>query len=222
MLDACHSMAWQVVHRSTPGIWTGEPQATEAERANLHFATRADPCITLFLMRSQRSLLSLFPYLYMYFILWLLLKCSLYHWFSEFWLWICFDVVFILFTLLVVEILGNRVYNFHQRKKLKVLFLKYFFCSPLSSRILLICLFIHLKFSFKSKTLFFFFLFLILFPLVLQCELFLLLWFQVCLSLLSKCQAPLGMLGRGIWLHFFSAPFRRWECQYSFILSFGY
>ena len=35
MWDACHSMAWQAVCRSAPRIWTGEPQATKAECANL-------------------------------------------------------------------------------------------------------------------------------------------------------------------------------------------
>lgn len=32
--DACHSMAGEGAHRSTPRIWTGEPQTTKAERAN--------------------------------------------------------------------------------------------------------------------------------------------------------------------------------------------
>ena len=35
MWDAYHSMAWQAVCRSTPGIWTSEPWAAEAEHANL-------------------------------------------------------------------------------------------------------------------------------------------------------------------------------------------
>ena len=33
--DTCHIMAWQAVCRSAPGIWTGEPQAAEAECAHL-------------------------------------------------------------------------------------------------------------------------------------------------------------------------------------------
>ena len=35
MWDACHSMAWQVVHMSALRIQTGEPWATEVEHANL-------------------------------------------------------------------------------------------------------------------------------------------------------------------------------------------
>ena len=35
MWDACHSIAWQAVHRSAPGIQTGEPRAAKAECANL-------------------------------------------------------------------------------------------------------------------------------------------------------------------------------------------
>ena len=34
MWDACYSMAWQVVCRSTPRIWTGEPWAAKAEHVN--------------------------------------------------------------------------------------------------------------------------------------------------------------------------------------------
>ena len=34
MWDAYHSKAWWVMCRSTPGIQTGEPQATEPEHAN--------------------------------------------------------------------------------------------------------------------------------------------------------------------------------------------
>ena len=34
MWDTCHRMAWQVVHRSAPGIWASEPRATEMERMN--------------------------------------------------------------------------------------------------------------------------------------------------------------------------------------------
>ena len=35
MWDACHSMAWQVVCKSTPRIWIGKPQAAEVECAHL-------------------------------------------------------------------------------------------------------------------------------------------------------------------------------------------
>ena len=35
MWDAYHSVAWQVVRRSTPRIWTSEPQAAKAEHVNL-------------------------------------------------------------------------------------------------------------------------------------------------------------------------------------------
>ena len=35
MWDTCHSMTWQTVHRSAPGIPTGEPGAAQAECANL-------------------------------------------------------------------------------------------------------------------------------------------------------------------------------------------
>ena len=43
MWDVCHSMAWQVVRRSAPGIWTGEPWAPEAEGANLTTAPLGQP-----------------------------------------------------------------------------------------------------------------------------------------------------------------------------------
>ena len=39
MWDDRHSMTWQAVHRSAPGIWTGEPQAAEAERVKLTTVT---------------------------------------------------------------------------------------------------------------------------------------------------------------------------------------
>ena len=43
MWDACHSMAWQAVCMSAPRIWTGKPQATEAERANFTAAALGQP-----------------------------------------------------------------------------------------------------------------------------------------------------------------------------------
>ena len=48
--DACHSMAWWVVCRSTPGIQTCEPQAAKAECANLTTTLPAWLHVILFLL----------------------------------------------------------------------------------------------------------------------------------------------------------------------------
>ena len=45
-VGCCHSIAWWVVCRSMPRIWTGEPQAAEAERENLTTQPRSWPLIS--------------------------------------------------------------------------------------------------------------------------------------------------------------------------------
>ena len=57
MWDACHGMAWQVLRKSAPGIWTGDPQAAEAEHANLTTAPPVWPPFPVFWVwgRSRES-----------------------------------------------------------------------------------------------------------------------------------------------------------------------
>ena len=55
MWDACHSTAWHAVHRSAPGIPTGEPQAAEAERVNLTTAPLDQPQYVYFKHKSDTS-----------------------------------------------------------------------------------------------------------------------------------------------------------------------
>ena len=43
MWDACHSMAWQEVHRSAPGIRTSEPRAAKVKCVNLTAAPLVRP-----------------------------------------------------------------------------------------------------------------------------------------------------------------------------------
>ena len=54
MWYACHSMAWQAVHRSTPRIQTSASQAAEEEGANLTAGPLGWPLILFFI--SQKCL----------------------------------------------------------------------------------------------------------------------------------------------------------------------
>ena len=47
MWDACHSMAWQAMRRSAPGIQTSEPRAVEAEHVNLTAASLGWPLLSI-------------------------------------------------------------------------------------------------------------------------------------------------------------------------------
>ena len=53
MWDACHSMAWQVGCRSTPGIRTSERRTTKSERVNLTAAPPGWPQILCFFWLSH-------------------------------------------------------------------------------------------------------------------------------------------------------------------------
>ena len=53
MWDACHSIAWQVVQKFAPGIWTGQPWATKAEHANLTVALLGRPLHCMFWVERQ-------------------------------------------------------------------------------------------------------------------------------------------------------------------------
>ena len=51
MWDACHSMAWQAVRRSPPGLQTSEPQAGKAECVNLTTAPPGWPLLVRIILK---------------------------------------------------------------------------------------------------------------------------------------------------------------------------
>ena len=53
MWDACHSMAWQAVHRSADRIQTGKPLAAEAECVSLTAAPPGQSLISYLKLRRQ-------------------------------------------------------------------------------------------------------------------------------------------------------------------------
>ena len=56
MWDACHSMAWKMVHRSESRVLTGKPLAAKAEHANLTAMPLGRPCSLFFLVNSYSFL----------------------------------------------------------------------------------------------------------------------------------------------------------------------
>ena len=67
MWDACHSMAWQAVSRSIPGIQTGEPRAAEAMHANLIAVPLGWPLTCIFAVKLMFKIL----------LMMFLLKCNI-------------------------------------------------------------------------------------------------------------------------------------------------